>query len=105
MIGKAVFWVGLLALLTPHEPNLGLGRPSAAIPENTTVNDPYAAPQQREDFVSGLPRALQALRQDLLERTPQLRAEIRESLSRHAAPTSSPSPLRMPLYGPSGLHL
>ena len=29
MIFRAVFWIGLVSLLTPHEPNLGLGRPGA----------------------------------------------------------------------------
>lgn len=27
MIFRAVFWIGLVSLLTPHEPDLGLGRP------------------------------------------------------------------------------
>ena len=29
MIFRALFWIGLVALLVPHEPNLGLGRPGA----------------------------------------------------------------------------
>lgn len=29
MIFRAVFWIGLVALLMPHEPDLGLGRPAA----------------------------------------------------------------------------
>ena len=29
MIFRAIFWVGLVALLMPHEPDLGLGRPAA----------------------------------------------------------------------------
>ena len=29
MIFRAVFWIGLVSLLTPHEPDLGLGRPGA----------------------------------------------------------------------------
>ena len=29
MILRAVFWIGLVSLLTPHEPDLGLGRPGA----------------------------------------------------------------------------
>ncbi len=27
MIFRAAFWIGLVSLLTPHEPDLGLGRP------------------------------------------------------------------------------
>ena len=29
MIFRAVFWIGLVSLLAPHEPNLGLGHPGA----------------------------------------------------------------------------
>ncbi len=29
MIFRAVFWIGLVALLMPHEPDLGFGRPEA----------------------------------------------------------------------------
>jgi hypothetical protein len=29
MIFRAVFWIGLVSLLVPHEPDLGLGRPGA----------------------------------------------------------------------------
>lgn len=36
MIIRAIFWIGLVAVLMPHEPNLGFGRPgvnlSAATP-------------------------------------------------------------------------
>ena len=31
MILRAIFWIGLVSLLTPHEPDLGLGRPGAGI--------------------------------------------------------------------------
>jgi len=31
MIFRAIFWLGLVSLLTPHEPDLGLGRPGAGI--------------------------------------------------------------------------
>ena len=30
MIFRAIFWIGLVSLLMPHEPDLGLGRPGAA---------------------------------------------------------------------------
>ena len=29
MIFRALFWIGLVSLLAPHEPDLGLGRPGA----------------------------------------------------------------------------
>ena len=31
MIFRAIFWIGFVSLLTPHEPDLGLGRPGAGI--------------------------------------------------------------------------
>ncbi len=39
MIFRAVFWIGLVSLLTPHEPDLGLGRPGAGTspPSPTTL--------------------------------------------------------------------
>jgi hypothetical protein len=30
MIFRAIFWIGLVAVLMPHEPDLGFGRPDAA---------------------------------------------------------------------------
>ena len=35
MIFRAVFWIGLVSLLTPHEPDLGLGRPGAGTRESS----------------------------------------------------------------------
>lgn len=29
MIFRAIFWIGLVSLLMPHQPDLGLGRPGA----------------------------------------------------------------------------
>jgi hypothetical protein len=29
MIFRAIFWIGLVAILMPHEPDLGFGRPAA----------------------------------------------------------------------------
>ena len=30
MIFRAIFWIAVVALLMPHEPDLGLGRPGGA---------------------------------------------------------------------------
>jgi hypothetical protein len=39
MIFRAVFWIGLVSLLAPHEPDLGLGRPGAgtSLPSPATI--------------------------------------------------------------------
>jgi hypothetical protein len=31
MLFRAIFWIGLVALLMPHEPDLGYGRPHATV--------------------------------------------------------------------------
>lgn len=47
MIFRAIFWIGLVSLLMPHEPDLGLGRPGAGI----------SLPAMVQSWgVSGLPR-------------------------------------------------
>ncbi len=40
MIFRAVFWIGLVSLLAPHEPDLGLGRPGAG----AAISSPAPAP-------------------------------------------------------------
>ncbi len=37
MIFRAVFWIGLVSLLAPHEPDLGLGRPGAGTSPTSTA--------------------------------------------------------------------
>ena len=37
MIFRAIFWIGLVALLMPHEPDLGFGRPGAGASLPSTV--------------------------------------------------------------------
>ena len=49
MIFRAVFWVGVVALLMPHEPDLGFGRPSST------------------DMDSSLPSAVTALAHDAVQ--------------------------------------
>lgn len=82
MIAKAVFWLGVLVLLTPHEPDIGLDRPSATFPGTGSANDVHVAPQKSEYLAATVPSAILALREDFLQRVPQIRADIRDSLGR-----------------------
>lgn len=91
MIGKAAFWLGLLVLLTPHEPDLGLGRPSAAVLEWSADRQDYIAPQQTKLFATDPAHALLSMRDDFLRRVPQMRADIRDSLNRREAAAAKPS--------------
>ena len=43
MIFRAVFWIGLVSLLMPHEPDLGLGRPGAGTSQLTPASIRSAA--------------------------------------------------------------
>jgi hypothetical protein len=43
MIFRAVFWIGLVSLLAPHEPDLGLGRPGAGTLQPSPATIPTAA--------------------------------------------------------------
>jgi hypothetical protein len=37
MLFRAVFWIGLVSLLVPHEPDLGFGRPHLGASEPTSA--------------------------------------------------------------------
>lgn len=37
MIFRAIFWIGLVSLLAPHEPDVGLGRPGAGTSNVSTA--------------------------------------------------------------------
>ena len=43
MIFRALFWIGLVSLLMPHEPDLGLGRPGAGTSSPTPASIRSAA--------------------------------------------------------------
>jgi hypothetical protein len=44
MIFRAVFWIGVVSLLAPHEPDLGLGHPGAGTSQpSPAMTQPAAA--------------------------------------------------------------
>jgi len=54
MIFRAVFWIGLVSLLAPHEPDLGLGRPGAGtLPPSPTTALSAASGLSRTDMSCG----------------------------------------------------
>jgi len=54
MIFRAVFWIGLVSLLAPREPDLGLGRPGAGTsPSSLTTGLSIASGLSRADMPCG----------------------------------------------------
>lgn len=54
MIFRAVFWIGLVSLLAPREPDLGLGRPGAGtLPTSPTTALSSATGLSRADMSCG----------------------------------------------------
>jgi hypothetical protein len=53
MIFRAVFWIGLVSLLTPHEPDLGLGRPGAGMSPSPSTALSAASGLSRTDAGCG----------------------------------------------------
>jgi len=68
MIFRAIFWIGLVALLMPHEPDLGYGRPGAHL--STLVPVGGAIPSARaaalfDRFQDAAVRSLDQVRADI----------------------------------------
>ncbi len=61
MIFRALLAIGVVSLLTPHEPDLGLGRPGAGalLPSPATVQDSASGLSQGSDC--GIPACAGAL--------------------------------------------
>ena len=53
MILRAAFWIGLVSLLMPHEPDLGPGHPGAGTGLPSSANSPAASGLSRPDRVCG----------------------------------------------------
>ena len=70
MILRAIFWLGLVAVLMPHEPDLGFGRPGERL---TATQSGAACPEQQvicggallERFQSTVARNLARVRADI----------------------------------------
>jgi hypothetical protein len=87
MIARAVFWTGLVSVLVPGEPDIGLGRPNALSTSSPTVerwatdnvadlgwNGGLALP------VDGGVGIVWKFRESALQAVPRIKAEIELSL-------------------------
>jgi hypothetical protein len=54
MIFRAIFWIGLVALLMPHEPDLGYGRPGAHLSNFVPGGGPSLCTGHESACASGL---------------------------------------------------
>jgi len=64
MLFRAIFWIGLVAFLMPHEPDLGLGRPGAPA---------HARPHDAKNASSGYFESFRAV---ALRNLDQVRADL-----------------------------
>ena len=73
MILRAIFWIGLVAFLMPHEPDLGFGRPGAQA--NAPSHDASGGPIQSKngESATGL---LASFRAVAIRNLDQVRADL-----------------------------
>jgi len=89
MILRAVFWIGLVALLMPHEPDLGFGRPDAIDPglgkqlsswmSPNAAADPKTLCQYNAQACSAGGNFVEVVREATLQTLSQVKAELRDS--------------------------
>lgn len=95
MIFRAIFWIGLVALLMPHEPDLGFGRPasidtgvSAAAADwaktklQPGIADPHSLCRYNMDACSAGANLLEDFRSATLKSLAQVKADIRKDRAR-----------------------
>jgi hypothetical protein len=92
MIFRAVFWIGLVSLLTPHEPDLGLGRPDAGIAHlsPTTIQSANSLSQTGQDCGSACDGGLLSvfhlnIKNDLAAGLANVKAQIEQDQLARAA--------------------
>ena len=92
MIFRAIFWIGLVAVLMPREPDLGLGRPAALdMPGDSGVaewgkaylargaNDPESVCRLNAKACAGAATLLGQFRSATLSRLAEVKADIEAS--------------------------
>jgi hypothetical protein len=88
MILRAIFWIGLVSFLIPHEPDLGFGRPgaaaaSAAMPTPSSLTqliqaggDVQASCTAHKEACAGTLSVLDGFQQFAVRSLDQVRADI-----------------------------
>ena len=87
MILRAIFWIGLVSFLMPHEPDLGFGRPGAAAAASLpapssltaliqTAGDAQSACTAHKDACAGTLSILDGFQQFAVRSLDQVRADI-----------------------------
>ena len=96
MIFRAVFWIGLVSLLAPHEPDLGLGRPGAgAAPSSPAMVQPSASGLSRNGTECGsvcagaLLSVFHLNNAGLVKGLADVKAQIEEARRERAAPVKA----------------
>ena len=92
MIFRAVFWIGLVSLLMPHEPDLGLGRPGAgtSLPQSvisgavTGLSRPGVCDGHAAACAGGL-GLLDSFQNNAVDGLAAVKAQIDESVKARAA--------------------
>ena len=91
MLLRAVFWIALVSLLMPREPNLGLGRPGAHGLAEDTLSWASNAPQglpfcaNNEGFCSSALAVLETLRASTLRSLAEVKTDIEAQQRQRAA--------------------
>jgi hypothetical protein len=85
MILRAIFWIGLVSFLMPHEPDLGFGRPGGAsmpLPSTASLTqliqstDVQSACTGHKDACAGTLSILDGFQQFAVRSLDQVRADI-----------------------------
>jgi hypothetical protein len=87
MILRALFWIAVIAILMPHEPDLGFGRPGAqasmlpSIPSlmgmmSSAAGEPAKACGQHENLCAGTLTTLDSFQSVAIRGLSEVKAEI-----------------------------
>lgn len=96
MIFRALFWIGLVAVMMPHEPDLGFGRPEPIDSSVTTevaswarskispsLKDPETLCRLNADACSAGATFMDGVRESAIRSLASVKADIRASREAH----------------------